>query len=124
MSHPATPWLRLEGAGVLAAGLVAAWALGVPFWIGLAVFILPDAGFAAYLAGPRLGAVGYNLAHSHLGPLVLAGAVWLAGGAPVWLGLAAVWAAHIGMDRMLGYGLKGTTFQDTHLGRIGRRRDG
>lgn len=37
---------------------------------------------------------------------------------PAFLGLAAVWAAHIGFDRMLGYGLKDTTvFGDTHLGR-------
>ncbi len=33
--------------------------------------------------------------------------------------------AHIGMDRALGYGLKyPTSFQDTHLGRFGKRRDG
>jgi len=31
--------------------------------------------------------------------------------------------AHVGMDRGFGYGLKyPTAFQDTHLGRIGRRR--
>jgi hypothetical protein len=35
---------------------------------------------------------------------------------------ALIWLAHIGMDRSLGYGLKlPTAFQDTHLGRIGRR---
>jgi hypothetical protein len=33
----------------------------------------------------------------------------------------AVLAAHVGMDRALGYGLKlPTDFKDTHLGRIGR----
>ncbi len=36
----------------------------------------------------------------------------------------AVLVAHVGMDRAAGYGLKLTTsFQDTHLGRIGKRRD-
>jgi hypothetical protein len=31
--------------------------------------------------------------------------------------------AHVGMDRAVGYGLKlPTSFQDTHLGRIGRDR--
>ena len=35
--------------------------------------------------------------------------------------VAAVWTAHIAMDRALGYGLKlPTDFRDTHLGRIGR----
>jgi hypothetical protein len=32
-----------------------------------------------------------------------------------------VWAAHIGFDRGLGYGLKyPSAFGDTHLGRIGK----
>jgi hypothetical protein len=35
----------------------------------------------------------------------------------------AILVAHTGMDRLLGYGLKyPTSFQETHLGRIGRRR--
>ncbi len=38
------------------------------------------------------------------------------------LQVAAVWTAHIAMDRALGYGLKlSTGFSDTHLGRIGQR---
>ena len=36
--------------------------------------------------------------------------------------LALIWAAHIGFDRLLGYGLKyGAGFGFTHLGRIGRK---
>ena len=35
--------------------------------------------------------------------------------------LALIWFAHIGFDRMLGYGLKhGAGFRFTHLGRIGK----
>ena len=35
--------------------------------------------------------------------------------------MAAIWTAHIAMDRALGYGLKlPTGFTDTHLGRIGK----
>ena len=38
------------------------------------------------------------------------------------VGLALIWIAHIGMDRLLGYGLKYPSgFRDTHLGAIGRR---
>ena len=42
-----------------------------------------------------------------------------------WLVLAgAVLLAHVGMDRAPGYGLKlPTSFQDTHLGRIGPNPD-
>jgi len=37
--------------------------------------------------------------------------------------LGAICIAHVGMDRSVGYGLKlSTSFQDTHMGRIGRDR--
>ena len=37
--------------------------------------------------------------------------------------VAAIWVAHIAMDRALGYGLKlPTGFTDTHLGKIGKGR--
>jgi Domain of unknown function (DUF4260) len=40
-------------------------------------------------------------------------------GKPLVLGL--VWLAHIGADRLLGYGLKyDDNFQHTHLGQLGR----
>jgi hypothetical protein len=33
--------------------------------------------------------------------------------------MALIWLAHIGVDRLLGYGLKyPTAFTDTHLGRV------
>ena len=73
-----------------------------------------------YLAGPAVGARAYNLAHTYAAPAVLAGVGW-AMGASLPVALALVWAAHIGFDRALGYGLKlPTGFRDTHLGRIGR----
>jgi hypothetical protein len=53
----------------------------------------------------------------------LLAAVSLAGAgiAPVEIGL--IWAAHIGIDRALGYGLKlPTSFNQTHLGPIGRTK--
>ena len=40
---------------------------------------------------------------------------------PLLLALGLVWLAHIGMDRVLGYGLKyNDSFKHTHLGQIGR----
>ena len=73
--------------------------------------------------GTRVGAVVYNLFHTYLPPAVLAiFGVWAGARLPVLVAL--VWFAHIGMDRMLGYGLKHTSgFRDTHLGRIGRARE-
>lgn len=114
--------LRLEGLAVLAlCGYLFAW--GGHSWLLLAMlFLVPDVSFAAYLAGPRAGALAYNLMHSYVGPAVLAGAFIATNRPPV---IALVWAAHIGFDRFLGYGLKYPTgFRDTHLGTIGRAADG
>jgi Domain of unknown function (DUF4260) len=111
-------WLRTEGLAVL---LLATWmyADGGHSWILFAVlFFVPDVSFAGYIWGPRAGAVVYNSAHSYLGPIALGVAMLATGRAPT---LAIIWAAHVGFDRALGYGLKYSTgFGDTHLGRIGR----
>lgn len=112
--------LRLEALCVLlGALLVYRWLGGT--WATFAwLFLLPDLSMLGFLAGPRVGAVAYNAAHSYLGPALLAGAGLLLA-APLCGTLAAIWVAHIGLDRALGYGLKyGTAFADTHLGRIGR----
>jgi hypothetical protein len=114
--------LRLEGACVLGAALLAYARLGGSWTWFAVLFLLPDLSLLGYLAGPRRGAAAYNVGHSYLAPALLAAAsVWLA--APVLLFGAAIWCGHIGFDRMLGYGLKyGSAFGDTHLGQVGRRR--
>jgi hypothetical protein len=111
-------WLRLEGLGVLVLTAYL-YARGGYSWVILAaLFFLPDISFAGYFAGPRVGAAVYNVAHSYVGPLLLALVLLTTGAALMW---ALVWAAHVGFDRALGYGLKyPTAFADTHLGRIGR----
>jgi hypothetical protein len=112
-------WLRLEGLAAATAA-VYLYARGGHSWILFAaLFLAPDLSFAAYLAGPRVGAAAYNALHSYLGPLALAVGLLAAGASPA---LALIWAAHIGFDRTLGYGLKyPTNFGDAHLGTIGRR---
>jgi hypothetical protein len=111
--------LRVEAALVLVASLLAYRHLGGSWGWFAALFLLPDLSMLGYLAGPRVGAAAYNTAHSYLAPALLAAAS-LALGAPSLLLGAAIWTAHIGFDRMLGYGLKyGTAFGDTHLGRVG-----
>ena len=111
-------WLRLEGFAVLALSTYLYAQAGGGWWMFAFLFFVPDVSFAGYLAGPRAGAVIYNIAHSYLGPVVLAAAA-LAGVGN--LTLALIWAAHIGFDRAMGYGLKyPSAFADTHLGRIGR----
>jgi hypothetical protein len=112
--------LRLEGAAISAAA-VALYAHAGLSWPLFALLILaPDLAMLAYLVGPRAGATAYNIVHTYAlaVPLALAG-YWLA--SPVALAIGLIWIAHIGMDRMLGYGLKyASGFRDTHLGRIGQ----
>ncbi|HEV2603982.1 MAG TPA: DUF4260 domain-containing protein [Microvirga sp.] len=116
--------LRLEGLALLAFGTWGYAALDLSWWLYAALFLVPDVSFAAYLAGPRMGALAYNVLHSTIGPALLGG-FGLLSGAVLPLGIAAVWAAHVGFDRVLGYGLKyPSAFQDTHLGRIGREPQG
>src|SRR5258708_36132952 len=111
--------LRLEGL-TLFAGMTLLYAVwDGSWWVYLILFLAPDLSFAAYLAGPKAGAIVYNAAHSYLAPVALMTA-GLAMASPLILSLAMIWLAHIGIDRALGYGLKYQTgFTFTHLGKIG-----
>ncbi len=113
--------LRLEGMCVLIAASVAYSRYGAGWGTFALFFLAPDVSFLGYLAGPRVGAISYNLAHSSAGAVacVTAGLVLPA---PDVLSAGMIWCAHIGFDRALGYGLKyAEGFGYTHLGRIGRR---
>jgi hypothetical protein len=86
------------------------------------LFFAPDIAFAAYWAGPRIGAIVYNALHSTVGPIALAMAASMPH-ARIPPALAILWLAHIGFDRALGYGLKYSDgFVFTHLGNIGKQR--
>ena len=111
--------LRLEGAAALAGASLAYSALGGRWGVFALLFLIPDLSMLGYLAGRRVGAACYNAAHSYLGPALLA-SLGVSSGAHGLLCVAFIWAAHVGFDRLLGYGLKyGTSFGDTHLGRRG-----
>jgi hypothetical protein len=112
--------LRLEGLCVLIGASVAYSGFGVGWGTFALFFLTPDVSFLGYLAGPKVGAVSYNLAHSYIGAVacLVAGFVLPA---PTLLCAGIIWCAHIGFDRALGYGLKYSEgFGFTHLGRIGR----
>jgi hypothetical protein len=113
--------LRLEGLALLAAGVFAFSTTGQSWWLFAILFLVPDVSFAAYLFGPRIGAAGYNLLHATVLPLTVGiGGLFLS--SSIAIAIATIWLSHIGFDRALGYGLKyPSAFQDTHLGRIGKR---
>jgi hypothetical protein len=110
--------LRAEGLAVLAGALTLYFHLDFG-WLPLVVLVLaPDLAMLGYLAGPRVGALTYNLAHTELWPIGLA-VVGVVADVDLLVQLALIWLVHIGADRVLGYGLKYPTgFKDTHLQRV------
>ncbi len=113
--------LRVEGFALAAASVAAYAHLGGSWWMFAGLFLAPDASFLAYLAGPRIGALGYNIAHSTIGAILLGVAGAMLAQHTVIL-IALIWGAHIGFDRAMGYGVKyASAFRNTHLGIIGNK---
>lgn len=115
--------LRTEGLVVLILALYAYFSMGVSWVIFAIFFLLPDISLIGYLAGNKIGASAYNIAHSYIGALICAAVGFFSSIEAAQLA-GIIWVAHIGFDRTLGYGLKYTDgFRYTHLGAIGKERD-
>lgn len=111
--------LRLEGAALLIAATAAYAVLGESWWLFALLFLAPELSMLGYLAGPRIGAMFYNLGHTTLLPAALI-AAGLGLGLPLLSTFGLIWLAHIGFDRLVGYGLKyPDAFSHTHLGSLG-----
>lgn len=110
-------------AAVAAVVLYPAW-----WWIILAGFVVFDLSMLGYVRSATTGAMSYNLVHNFAFPAVAALiALVTQPSVPVVSTVAGVlacaWAFHVGVDRVLGYGLKmPESFRDTHLGRVGKDR--
>lgn len=110
--------LRLEGASVFF-GMIALYiSQGASGLLFALLLFAPDLSMVGYGINPRTGSWLYNVFHTYALPvslLALAFAIqWSTG-----MHIGLIWLAHIGMDRMLGYGLKyPTAFKDTHLQRV------
>ncbi len=110
--------LRAEGLMELAVAVAAYRYAGGPWLMFAVLFLAPDVSMVGYIANPRIGARIYNLGHTYIAPalVALAGFVMASSGLQ-WIAL--IWAAHIGFDRLLGYGLKyPSAFRATHLGSV------
>jgi hypothetical protein len=110
--------LHLEGLAVAAGALVLYFDAGYGWLLLVVLALAPDLAMLGYLAGPRVGALSYDLVHTYVGPVTLA-VVGVGGDADTATQVALIWATHIGVDRLLGYGLKYPSgFKDTHLQRV------
>ena len=107
--------LRLEGACIFALTLVLYGAGHFHWWLFALLLLTPDLFMLGYAANPKIGSAAYNLVHTSAVPILLLG-VAIVASLPVLEPYGLIWLAHVGMDRMLGFGLKyPTRFQDTHL---------
>ncbi len=110
--------LLSEGVVLLAASTLIYLQLDASWWLFAGLLLAPDLSILGYLAGPRVGALAYDLVHTTPGPAVLALAGW-SGLVPLGLEIGVIWLAHLGMDRAIGFGLKYPSgFSDTHLSRV------
>ena len=110
--------LRAEGGIVFAASLLLYEEIRGNWILFVVLVLAPDLSMLGYLLGLRLGTSLYNLFHVLVAPLLLIALsifykqLWL-------LPYGLIWTAHIGADRLLGFGLKyPTRFQDTHFQRL------
>jgi hypothetical protein len=110
--------LHLEGLAVATGAVVVYLDAGYGWLLLLALVLAPDLSMLGYLGGPRVGALTYDAVHTYVGPVAL-GVVGVLGGYEIAVQIALIWLVHIGLDRLLGYGLKYPTgFKDTHLQRV------
>jgi hypothetical protein len=115
---PVNVILQLEGALALALALIAYAHVDGSWWLFLVLILAPDLALLGYLGGPRTGAWAYNLAHTYIVPVLLAAAGFHLG-PPALVPVALIWIAHIGADRLLGFGLKYASHQkDQHFARL------
>ncbi|MFZ0301546.1 MAG: DUF4260 domain-containing protein [Terracidiphilus sp.] len=115
--------LRLDGLAVAAVTALLYARTGVSWWLFAALWLVPDLSTLGYLADACRGARIYNAIHTYAGPAALGLCAYLLRANVVALAIALIWANHIGVDRLLGYGLKyGEGFGFTHLGRMGKSR--
>jgi hypothetical protein len=110
--------LHLEGLIVLVAAC-AGYAAFDASWGKFALLILaPDVFMLGYVWGTKSGARVYNLVHTYVAPFLLSLMAYFADWPSIY-SICLIWVAHIGLDRLLGYGLKyNSDFKSTHLQRV------
>ena len=116
MSIPAL-LLRAEGLALLAAAVTLYFTQGFGWVAFAALLLVPDLAFLVFVVNKRAGIIAYNAMHALLAPVML-GLAALLFGWTVGLQLALIWLAHIGMDRVFGYGLRYVDdAEDSHMKR-------
>ncbi|RPF50391.1 DUF4260 domain-containing protein [Aquisalibacillus elongatus] len=110
--------LHLEGAAALLLTIYIYYYFNFNWVWFFALLLAPDLSMLGYLISQRMGTILYNLVHTYIlsVSIIICGLLF---SSEIMLALGLIWSAHIGMDRMVGYGLKyPTSFKHTHLNRV------
>ncbi|AZQ42875.1 DUF4260 domain-containing protein [Nonlabens ponticola] len=107
--------LQLEGLALMLAGIAGYGLAGFNWWWFAGFFLAPDISMLGYVVNTKVGAITYNLFHHLMIATLCIAAGYLLN--TEWVQMAGwILFAHIGFDRMLGYGLKyPDAFKHTHL---------
>jgi Domain of unknown function (DUF4260) len=107
--------LHAEGAAVFVVTIFLYRSGHFPWGLFALLFLAPDLSMLGYRVDAKWGAAFYNLVHTYAGALLLLMLSFILP-APQLAPFGLIWLAHLGCDRMLGFGLKYPTFfKDTHL---------
>lgn len=110
--------LRLEGLGILIAAITLYHYAGYSWWLFAALLLTPDIGMLGYVVSTKLGAITYNLFHHLLIAVIVVLLGYFCDINYMFL-YGLIMVAHIGMDRLFGYGLKYQDhFKNTHLDKL------
>lgn len=110
--------LHVEGFAVLGLSIFMYSYSGFSWVLFILLLFVPDVAMFGYLFNNKIGAIIYNIFHTYS----ISIAIILFGmmvDSDITLAIGMIWLAHIGMDRMVGYGLKyPKSFKDNHLQRV------
>lgn len=110
--------LHIEGFMVLLLTLYLYASFEFSWVLFLVLLLAPDISMLAYLINKKVGMRLYNLFHTYSLAIavILCGLLFVNS---IILAIGLIWTAHIGMDRMVGFGLKYPSgFKDNHLNRM------
>lgn len=110
--------LHLEGLTVFVLCVYLYWRGDYNWLLFVLLILAPDLSMAGYLIDNRTGAIIYNIFHTYTLSLLPVFLGWLLSN-PTLTAVGLIWTTHIGMDRLVGYGLKyPDDFKHNHLNQM------
>jgi len=111
-------FMHLDGVALLAGSLIFYANLDFSWGTFALLLLTPDLPLILYGVNQRMASIAYNLVHSLVSPILLVIFSHFTDNT-VGIQLSLIWLAHIGMDRVFGYGFKYLGhMKETHFSRV------